>query len=299
MRPTSRNSEEWLVHRWHRTFEIADRLDRKAEDNLATASQLDDEGLATELITNWSKDTLVHKFARWAAHEMFYEETGGPYAPMMTLGDEPGQWRPFRYLSVTTALNHYRIEHEVFEVPPSDGESIQVGEKRWEWQESDKVANECDRYFTEELMLSEPYERLLDQLADEVFHTVFSNRALLYGLNWIASSIVSDLDAEMCSETPEVAKLFRRAGKLKRSRPPKWAQKAIFHRDNGRCTYCRTDLTGVWDSLSSANFDHMIPLANGGLNDVTNLQLLCGNCNGAKSDKSLNAGENYRRWFTV
>lgn len=268
-----------------------------AEDNLATASRLNDEGLATELIANWSKDTVVHKFARWAAHDMFYEETSGPYAPMMAPGDEPGQWRAFRYLSVTTALNHYRIEHQVFEVPPPDGESVQVGAKRWDWRESDKVADECYTYFTEELMLSKSYDRLLDQLADEVFHTVFSNRALLYRLNCIASFIVSDLDAEMCNETPDVAKLFRCSGKLKRSSPPKWAQKAVFHRDNGRCTYCRTDLTGIWDSLGSPNFDHMIPLANGGLNDITNLQLLCGDCNGTKSDKPVDAGDNYRRWF--
>ncbi len=53
----------------------------------------------------------------------------------------------------------------------------------------------------------------------------------------------------------------------------------------------------MYDSLSTHNFDHMIPLAVGGLNDITNLQLLCRECNAAKSDQCLDAGETYRRWF--
>ncbi|MBF6399455.1 HNH endonuclease [Nocardia cyriacigeorgica] len=299
VRSTSRNSKEWLVHRGHRTFEIAERLDLMAEQGLAMVAQFRDEERETEMIANWSKDTLVHKCARWAAHEMFYDETSGPYVRVDIVGDEPGELCSYRYLSVTMALQHYEIEHDVFVVPSPDGEVVRVGGNLSEWQESDKVANSCYEYFSGDLMWSEPYQQLLDQLADEVFHTVFANRALLYGLNWIASRLVSNLSAEKCAETPEVARLFRArgAGKLKRTTPPAWARKAVFHRDRGRCTYCRTDLTGVYDSLGSPNFDHMIPLAIGGLNDVTNLQLLCWDCNGAKSDKPLDASENYRRWF--
>lgn len=270
-----------------------------AEQGIAMVARLRDEGRDTELIANWSKDTLVHKFARWAAHEMFYDETEGPYAEMVVPGDEPGQRRPVRYMSVSVALRHYGLEDDPFEVPPRDGEIVRIGHNVSTWRESHKVADACFEYFTEDLMWSQPYEELLDQLADEVFHAVFTNRALLYGLNWIASCIVSELSAEACAEIPEVAQLFRvrGEGKLKRTSPPPWAQKAVFHRDRGRCTYCRTDLTGVYDSLGSLNFDHMIPLAVGGLNDITNLQLLCRACNGEKSDKPLDPGETYRRWF--
>lgn len=262
-------------------------------------ARIHDEGRDTELIANWPKDTLVHKFARWAAHEMFYDEIEGPYAERAVLGDEPGQWRPVRYMSATVALRHYAIDNHRFEVPPRDGEMVRDGNNQSVWRESNKVPDACFDYFTEDLMLSKPYELLLDQLADEVFHAVFANRALLYGLNWIASCIVSELSAEACAETPEVAQLFRvrRDGILTRKKPPKWARKAVFHRDRGRCTYCRTDLTGVYDSLSKHNFDHMIPLAAGGLNDITNLQLLCAGCNGTKSNKFLDAGDAYRRWF--
>ncbi|MGW6122364.1 HNH endonuclease [Nocardia sp. NPDC055165] len=270
-----------------------------AEQGIAMVSRLRNEGRETEVIANWSKDTLVHKFARWAAHGMFYDETGGPYTEMFVPSDEIGQWRPVRYMSVTVALRHYGIGDDSFEVPPSHGEMIRVDHNVSAWQESHRVADACFEHFAEELMVSGPYEQLLDQLADEVFHTVFTNRALLYGLNWIASCIVSELSAEACAQTPEVARLFRvrGEGKLKRTSPPTWAQKAVFYRDRGRCTYCRTDLSGVYDSLSTHNFDHMIPLAVGGLNDITNLQLLCRDCNAAKSDKSLDTGETYCRWF--
>ncbi len=149
-----------------------------AEQGIAMASRLRNEGRETEVIANWSKDTLVHKLARWAAHEMFYDETGGPYTEMVVPSDEIGQWRPVRYMSVTVALRHYGIGDDSFEVPPSDGEMVRVDHNVSAWQESHKVADACFEYFAEELMMSRSYDQLLGQLADEVFHTVFTNRAL-------------------------------------------------------------------------------------------------------------------------
>lgn len=44
-------------------------------------------------------------------------------------------------------------------------------------------------------------------------------------------------------------------------------------------------------------FDHIVPLAAGGLNDVTNLQLLCRACNREKSADRLRPSAEYRRWY--
>lgn len=293
------NSREWIVRRGHRTFEIAERVHGLANSNIYTMSQIADEQRLTEFISNWSKDTLIHKFTRWAAHEMFYSEIDGPYLPKMEILNDR-EYRNIRYLSVTDALLYHRIDHEVFEVPPPDGESVQVSKNIWEWHESNKVADACFDYFTSDLMLGPEYEELLNQIAEEVFHIVFVDRAIQYRLNGIVANMVAELDAETLEEEePEVAQLFKEPGKLKRTHIPTWARRAVFYRDHGRCTRCRRDVSGLLNALPAVNFDHMVPLAHGGLNDVTNLQLLCIDCNSKKSDKHIGTSATYARWFKL
>ena len=50
-----------------------------------------------------------------------------------------------------------------------------------------------------------------------------------------------------------------------------------------RCGYC---LLRQRYSPIVFQFDHYIPVSNGGTNDEENLWLACGNCNNAKSDKT-------------
>jgi hypothetical protein len=292
-------SPEWFVHRWYRTYDIANQLEHMAARDLEMTARITDEGRRFELIENWPKVTLVHKFARIAADDMFYNETDGPYIRRVFLCPPPGIVRYKDYLSVTHALQHYGIGVQTFDVPHSDATSGPDGADLEFLSISDSVADTCHRYFTEELMWSEPYQRLLDILADEVFHTVFTNRTLLYALNWIAALIVSEMEPEDRAAELDIDMLFQKGspGKLKRKNPPIWARRAIFHRDSGRCTYCKKDISGLYDSMTPANFDHMVPLDAGGLNDVTNLQLLCQGCNNEKSNRQVDPGEQYRRWF--
>lgn len=53
----------------------------------------------------------------------------------------------------------------------------------------------------------------------------------------------------------------------------------LLERQRGRCAVCKTKLT------KSYNVDHIVPLARGGSNYPTNLQLLCKSCNSSKGCK--------------
>lgn len=62
----------------------------------------------------------------------------------------------------------------------------------------------------------------------------------------------------------------------RRQRIPEEVRAFAWQRDAGQCTTC-----GAEDDLQ---FDHVIPVAKGGGNAPDNVQVLCGDCNRAKSD---------------
>jgi 5-methylcytosine-specific restriction endonuclease McrA len=55
--------------------------------------------------------------------------------------------------------------------------------------------------------------------------------------------------------------------------------KALLEAQQGLCVYCRCDIR------ESFQVDHIVPVAKGGSNDKSNLQLLCKTCNLDKRDK--------------
>lgn len=57
---------------------------------------------------------------------------------------------------------------------------------------------------------------------------------------------------------------------------------AVMRRDGGRCRNCGSEV--------DIQFDHIYPYSRGGLSTVDNIQLLCGSCNRAKSNKVLIGG---------
>ena len=58
---------------------------------------------------------------------------------------------------------------------------------------------------------------------------------------------------------------------------PKAVKAYVLERDRDRCQSC-----GKKDAKTKLNIDHINPLATGGSNDISNLQILCSQCNQKK-----------------
>ena len=56
----------------------------------------------------------------------------------------------------------------------------------------------------------------------------------------------------------------------------------IYSRDGHKCQFCLSTL-----DLSELTIDHLVPLAIGGLDEITNYVTCCRSCNSAKADKPL------------
>jgi len=149
--------------------------------------------------------------------------------------------------------------------------------------------------YIQELQLSEDYDSLISRMVQEVFFLMFLNRGALLRFNDIISDIIGTKDLE---EVPDDYKyLFSKKGLLKRVKPPEWARRATFFRDRGRCVLCNCDLSGLLTLQNQNHFDHVVPLSDAGLNDITNLQLLCAPCNLAKSDEKAVTSFLYEKWY--
>ncbi|KNC91275.1 HNH endonuclease [Trabulsiella odontotermitis] len=129
----------------------------------------------------------------------------------------------------------------------------------------------------------------------EVFYILFGNRLLLQSFNEMISGVrESDWDSGDVD-----AKTITKKGYLKRAHIPKWVQKAAFYRDKGRCVICKKDLTDLVNIFNAENFDHIVPLARFGINDVSNIQLLCSQCNQTKKAKHNESSNDYYPWYMI
>ena len=120
-------------------------------------------------------------------------------------------------------------------------------------------------------------EKVIPRVTDEVFTILYPDRELLLKLNEIISNHIRALQQKDHSD------LLAKDGVVSRCTYwPKWLQRAVIFRDNGRCCFCLCDLTGLLVAGAEEHMDHIVPLHLGGTNDPINIQLLCETCNTSK-----------------
>src|SRR5690606_30527582 len=103
---------------------------------------------------------------------------------------------------------------------------------------------------------------------------LYNDKPFLQSFNMMLAEWIAEVDLDTYPA------YFERDGMLKRaSYIPAQLRREVFFRDQGRCQICTSDLTGLLHSYTDLAFDHIVPLEQGGCNDSTNFQLLCGPCN--------------------
>ncbi|MFF5084562.1 HNH endonuclease [Actinoplanes sp. NPDC000266] len=293
------DGRQWINHRHYRTYEIALRFTRA----VGASADLRDLEFLNDYIVGffqpWQHETAVHKFVRVIADEMFLDDTNGPYISIYEQTEVGLNLR--RYLPVDIALRAYGVnDEEPFLIPEPVMKESREGNIT-SLTETNDAADACYEY-TCDLQMTEVYDQLLAQISDEVFHTIFPNRILLGRLHRTLSLYVQQygpdsFGSDLLDEYQDSGKLFKSEGVLKRKAPPRWVKSAVFFRDRGHCAICGRNLTGLLDALPADHFDHVVPLAAGGLNDLSNLQLLCESCNLRKSSQLLAPSGQQRRYY--
>lgn len=113
------------------------------------------------------------------------------------------------------------------------------------------------------------YYDIIENIATEVEYILFQNRDFLLRFNEQQAVAFENNHRE-------------------RVYVPEWVKRAVLFRDKGRCVFCKKDLTGLYSLLddNEKQFDHIVSLNEGGINDVCNMQLSCRDCNLEKLDSS-------------
>lgn len=189
-----------------------------------------------------------------------------------------------RKLWIELAMGHYDFKFDSFDKWLKENKKIRA----------EIIDDDIADYFRY-LRFYGPYEELLETMSDEIFFVLFLNRQTLQRFNELISHQIQEKTIEEIEM--EDLSFFKKDGMLKRVSIPKWVMRAVIHRDRGMCVSCHKDLTGLISVGSINNFDHIIPLAIGGINDVTNIQLLCENCNKTKQAQNIPTSIKYERWY--
>lgn len=231
----------------------------------------------------FSKESYLLRYCEWVINQMIWDDTENTAELIRKCYKMPrgADWEGT--LWVDRLINQYRADQD----EKADFFSFYENEIRNVEQLTDEEIDDYIYNYLSELTLSGWYEECARKLAREMFYILFQNRDFLLVFNdmlaryrWLSISDGSE---------PE-----------KRPSIPQWAKRAVWFRDRGCCVFCGKDLSGVANNLGdrAIHYDHMVSLADCGINDVSNLQLTCRDCNLKKLKKSGTSNK-YQNWYEI
>lgn len=219
--------------------------------------------------------TIMHEFFQWTIDTVVWEEMRSIINRTDELSSD--------YVDIYSSIfcDDFGREEDVFiERLLTRYSNNAIEFKKW-WIDNVKKETILDGHdlLTKYIDANEKiYFTSIDKLADEIFYILFQNRQFLLWFN----ETVASYNKVICE----------------RNRIPEWVKRTIRYRDKGKCVFCGREVSGKYESQDDflEHFDHIVPLAQNGINCVTNMQLTCRDCNESKSNI---AGTNdvYINWY--
>ncbi|WP_444962050.1 HNH endonuclease [Nocardiopsis sp. M1B1] len=296
--------ENFFKPRHFDTYRIAEIANRITSDHFTYIRQLSellgDESTA-EYAAPFRKRSALHIFLSNLIEYLFSSDVDTPVTLVPSGVQKFSSTHTFEeavwVLPVEVAFEEHNIDHITFRQFREERGLKELEPNFHREKLSTELADEYDEYYSELTLSEVNYEILLDTMANDAFFVLFNNRDFLYNFNYMMSTFVQFIEEGELENGGIALQGKDGNSRLKRASPPQWARRSIEFRDRCRCTFCLADLSPIHTPINEANFDHIIPLDKGGLNDVSNLQLLCIECNNKKSSKMARPGEYYQRWY--
>lgn len=289
-----RDQRRTIDFTFYETYHFAHLVKNVLSDQFSYIRKLNEfygDGSVHGYVAPFPRWTAFHSFIEFVLTDVISEEAGEVdlerrQKDLERFKDLPSGLDPHpARLPIELAMERFQVPHASFENWLS---TERDGRTFLEANEQD-----VDEYY-DELRLGGEFGEFISRASREVFFVLFQNRNVLLLFNDMMARAISDAAGE---HEADVDQYFQRGGVLKRVGIPRWVQKAVFFRDRGRCVLCDCDLSGLVSSWADENFDHIVPRAAGGLNDCTNIQLLCGPCNSKKSAGEPITSSRYEAWF--
>lgn len=204
-------------------------------------------------ITKPQKQTLLHDYIRYVVEDNLSYYFSGP-------GWDYSEIEPVITMLDSHRVAYYDLEQYIKDLYREDdsGATIEVTEDLKEKYKFEYVA------YIESLLP----ETLTPIIVAEVFTLLFSDREAMKAFNLKIAKY-------LCEKTTRCTYW------------PKWLERALFCREKGLCALCKCDLSSIYHTQGRLAVDHIVPIALFGVNDPTNLQILCESCNGKKSGSEI------------
>ena len=226
---------------------------------------------------DFRKYSVLHQFCNYAIRVLLFEEAHDELEQIQEKYDEltDVEDKCKRLETAFKQCSYYSKNH--FEADRLQNAYGINGESVFDFLLSGTCKCMIDDY-DEYVQFDPNLDTAIENLTRELFYVLFQNRDFLFRFNYY-----------MACANPSVCN---------RSNIPQWVKRAVKYRDRGKCVCCGVDLSGILDCEDEAtvHFDHIIPLHEGGLNDVSNIQLLCQRCNLKKSTDSYTSNT-YKDWY--